>query len=157
MSSLSSESAADVMAALTPRPVSSPEVLYKNPGGLLFLLFIVCNVLLWGAFAGVAVFLWRRGVAHRAKMDSLRKDRLLREQSASDRTIFDFHHTPEDDALAPPPPRKPKPAAKRLADVPDYVGASNPLGVGPGVGPGDVSAAPASDDEGSEAPLALDE
>jgi hypothetical protein len=86
---------------VTPAPPQAPEVIYQNPSGTPFLLFVVLNAILFVVLAIVIVYLVKQSRDFSHRMNALRRDKIRRVEKASDRMILDFNHSPEDGDIAP--------------------------------------------------------
>ena len=86
----------------TVSPAEAPTVLYSDPANPLFIIFVFLTLGLWALFAIAVLFLKRDHYQWQKRMDDIRQDKLKAQESVRDRTVFEFHHSPEEDPLSLP-------------------------------------------------------
>lgn len=74
----------------------TPDVIYANPSGGPFLLFVFMNVFLLVCMTVIILYLVKSQKDFAARMNAMRKDRGRKAERVADRTVFDFHHSPEE-------------------------------------------------------------
>jgi hypothetical protein len=86
-------------AITTEAPVPTPVpvvVIYADPSSGPFLLFVFMNVLLFVCMFVVVLYLLKSQREFAAKMNLMRRDRARKTERVADRTVFDFHHSPDE-------------------------------------------------------------
>jgi hypothetical protein len=85
------------MSTTDPPPTPAPPVvIYAEPSSGPFLLFVFMNVLLFVCMLIIVLFLLKSQREFAARMNLMRRDRTRKTERVADRTVFDFHHSPDE-------------------------------------------------------------
>jgi hypothetical protein len=109
----------------TERQSLSDDSIYADPSSGPFLLFVFMSVFLVVCMFIIVMYLLKSQKDYEAKMNAMRKDKGRRTERVTDRTVFDFHHSPEEAEILETHERVM--AAFNLDDDPHEAMAANPL------------------------------
>lgn len=76
-----------------------PTTIFGNTSDGRLLIFIGTNVILWACLLIIILYLYKGQRDFAAKMNLIRRDRGKTTERVADRTIFDFHHSPEEEEI----------------------------------------------------------
>jgi hypothetical protein len=99
--------------------------IYADPSNSRFLLFVFMNVFLALCMLIIILYLLKGQKDFAAKMNAMRKDKGRRTERVTDRTVFDFNHSPEEAEIMETHDRVM--VALNLEDEPAGAAGGNPL------------------------------